>query len=159
MDTVDWYHLGIALTAIFKRSKSDFSRFVKFMNSMSNTGVQKRRFTEKSKISVTISDKCPCCKNESENNMHIFRCTHDEIQKANTYPIETLFTSLQKFKLPLDMWLTIRREWATSLVVIIMHLPQQQETATIPSNKLTMIKQPLDGAIFSRVALQTAGVT
>ena len=30
MDTIDWYHLGIALTSIFKKSKSDFSRFVIF---------------------------------------------------------------------------------------------------------------------------------
>jgi hypothetical protein len=115
MDTVDWYHLGIALTAIFKKSKSDFSRFVKFMNSMSNTGVQKRRFTEKSKISVTTSDKCPCCKNETENTMHLFRCTHGEIKKAITSSIDTLFTSLQKVKLPMDMWLTIRAGMGTFL--------------------------------------------
>ena len=72
MDTVDWYHLGIALTTIFKKSKTDFSRFVKFMNSMSNTGVQKKLFTDKSKTAVTTSDKCPCCKNAAENTMHLF---------------------------------------------------------------------------------------
>ena len=83
MDTVDWYHLGIALTTIFKTSKTDFSRFVKFMNSMSNTGVQKKRFTDKSKTAVATSDKCPCCKYETENKMHLFRCSHEEIQKSH----------------------------------------------------------------------------
>jgi hypothetical protein len=46
MDTVDWYHIGIALTSIFKKSKSDFSRFVKFMNSMYNT-VDKKNGSQK----------------------------------------------------------------------------------------------------------------
>ena len=108
MDTVDWYHLVIALISIFKKSKSDFSRFVKFMNSMSNTGVQKHLFSKKSKTVVTDPDKCPCCKNEVENTMHLFTCKNENIQSAITSSIETLFTSLQRVKIPLDMWLTIR---------------------------------------------------
>ena len=115
MDTVDWYHLGIALTSIFKKSKSDFSRFVKFMNSMSNTGVQKHLFSKKSKTLVTDSDKCPCCKNEAENTMHLFNCKNGSIQSAITTSIETLFKSLQRVKIPLDMWLTIRAGMGTFL--------------------------------------------
>ena len=47
--------------------------------------------------------------------MHLFRCTHEEIQKAITSSIEKLFTSLQKTKTSLDMWLTIRAGMGTFL--------------------------------------------
>ena len=72
-------------------------------------------FTEKSKTSITASDKCLCCKNETENIMHLFWWIHEEIWKAITSLIEKLFTSLQKTKIPLDMWLTIRAGMGTFL--------------------------------------------
>ena len=85
------------------------------MNSMSNTGVQKHLFSKKSKTLVTDSDKCPCCKNEAEDTMHLFNCKNGSIQSAITSSIETLFKSLQRVKIPLDMWLTIRAGMGTFL--------------------------------------------
>jgi hypothetical protein len=108
MDNVNWYHIRIALTSIFKKSKSDFSRFMKFKNSTSNTGAPKKLFTEKPKTAVTASEKCSCCKNETETTMHLFTFPHKEIHTAITTSIDSLVTPLQKFKIPLDMWFTIR---------------------------------------------------
>ena len=86
------------------------------------------------KTAVTTSDKCPCCKNETENTMHLFRCSHEEIQKATTSSIEKLFTSLQKTRIPLDMWLTLRAGMGTFLgrnyemptTTGVLHLALQQ---------------------------------
>jgi hypothetical protein len=72
--SVDWDNFETAITKTFKKSKTDFSRYVKFMIDMANTGAQKEKFTSKSSTAPTASNKCPCCKTAIETTLHLYNC-------------------------------------------------------------------------------------
>ena len=55
MDSVDWYHLGIALTTIFKKSKNRFLTFREIYEQHVQHRRPEKRFTDKSKTAVTTS--------------------------------------------------------------------------------------------------------
>ena len=77
---IDWNSLETALTIVFKASKTDFARYIKFMIDMANTGAQKKKFTAQSNTVPTVSDKLPCSKAAVETTLHLYSCTHKIIK-------------------------------------------------------------------------------
>ena len=69
--SIDWDNFETAITKTFKSSKTDFSRYIKFMIDMANTGAQKEIFSSKSSTAPTVSNKCPCCKTAIETTLHL----------------------------------------------------------------------------------------
>ena len=158
-NTKEWYHLGIALTTIFKKSKPDFSCFVKFMNSMSNTGAPKKMFTENQRTMSLHQKKCPFCKSDTETTTHnLFTWTHEEIQISITSSIKTLFTSLQQVKIPLDMWLTILAG-VGSFLGREVYIPISTERHQLALQHAYDDQTSIEWGFFSRAVLHTARVT
>ena len=46
IDSVDWPNMGTALTSVVKKSKTNFSCYVKLMTNIANTGAQEQLFTK-----------------------------------------------------------------------------------------------------------------
>ena len=107
---IDWENFETAITKTFKSSKTDFSRYIKFMIDMENTGAQKENFTSKSSTAPTASNKCPCCKTDIEITMNIYSCSHKQVKTSLKSSLETLFQTLQSLQIPLPVWLTIRAD-------------------------------------------------
>ena len=111
--SIDWDNFETAITKTFKSSKTDFSRYIKFVIDMANTGAQKEKITSKSSTAPTISKKCPCCKTAIETTLHLYSCSHKQVKASLKVLLETLFQTLQKNQITLPVWLTIRVGIAT----------------------------------------------
>ena len=111
--SIDWDNFETDITKTFKSSKTDFSRYIKFMIDMAYTGAQKEKFTSKPSTTPTVSNKCPCCKTAIKNTLHLYSCSHKQVKTSLKASLETLFQSLNKLQIPLPVWLTIRAGIAT----------------------------------------------
>ena len=74
---------------------------------MTNTGKQRHLFTKSTNKNPTVSDQCPCCKQETKKTLHLYKCNHTDIKKIFTVSIELLFQALCSNKIPMDVWLTM----------------------------------------------------
>ena len=91
---IDWEHVEHSLQKRFSRSKNIFSRTVKFMFDIQNTGRQKKKFSLISILVPTTSDLCPCCKTQEETIMHLCQCTDAAMQNLLTNELNDLEDAL-----------------------------------------------------------------
>ena len=92
--SIDWDNFETAITKSFTSSKTDFSRYSKFMIDMANTGAQKETFRSKSSTVPTVSNNCPCCKTAIETTLHLYSCNHKQVKASLKASLETLFQTL-----------------------------------------------------------------
>ena len=87
---VEWEHLDIVLTRIYKSNIHLFNHIVKFMIDMPHTSHQKDLFTSKLAHLPTVNPNCPCCKLAKDTPTHLYYCTNSTIHSI----VQTSFLSL-----------------------------------------------------------------
>ena len=100
---IDWNAIGDA-----RRNLTDeqIKRVMKMMNGWLNTGRQKGHFGERT--------ECPGCGFHSEDQLHLYQCTHPSARETRKRAFELLEQYYHEHKIPKAVYMPIVQEcWAT----------------------------------------------
>ena len=92
IDGINWRAIGHAKARL---KLNDNVRISKMMHDWLNVGKQKRKFDH-----LIYDGRCPCCGNEEEDTVHLYRCTHADMRSALEDGLDEMESNLREANVP-----------------------------------------------------------